>query len=138
MMRIIPGCLRATLSYDTKISSDLNLSAVAGYSYQYFLNSGLYIRAGDFLSDVNSENIFNAGDIKNGKAVVSSYKNGSKLIAFFGRVNLNYKDMAFLSASLRREGSTQFGENNQWGNFPAVSAGLDIGKLLDISICKFS
>jgi iron complex outermembrane receptor protein len=41
--------------------------------------------------------------------------------------------MAFLSASLRREGSTQFGENNQWGNFPAVSAGFDIGKVIDIS-----
>jgi iron complex outermembrane receptor protein len=120
-----------TLSYDTKITSDLNLSAVAGYSYQYFLNSGLYIRAGDFLSDVNSENIANAGDIKNGKAVASSYKNGSKLIAFFGRANLNYRDMIFLSASLRREGSTQFGENNQWGMFPAVSGGLDITRMLN-------
>jgi len=121
-----------TLSYDTKLFQDLNLSAVGGYSYQYFLNSGLYMRAGDFLSDVNSENITNAGDIKNGKAVASSYKNGSKLIAFFGRVNLNYRDMAFLSASLRKEGSTQFGENNKWGMFPAVSAGFDIGKLISI------
>ena len=40
--------------------------------------------------------------------------------------------MAFLSASLRREGSTQFGENNKWGMFPAVSAGLDIAKLTEI------
>lgn len=125
--------LENTLSYDKKIFGDINLSAVAGYSYQYFLNSGLYVRAGDFLSDVNSENIFNAGDIKNGRAVASSYKNGSKLIAFFGRVNLNYRDMAFLSASLRREGSTQFGENNKWGMFPAVSAGLDIDRLTDIA-----
>lgn len=122
-----------TLSYDKKIFTNINLSAVAGYSYQAFTNSGLYVRAGDFLSDVNSENILNAGDIKNGKAVASSYKNGSRLIAFFGRVNLNYKDMAFLSASLRREGSTQFGENNKWGMFPAVSAGLDIDRLTDIA-----
>ena len=121
-----------TLSYDTKLLEDLNLSAVGGYSYQYFLNSGLYMRAGDFLSDVNSENILNAGDIKNGKAVMSSYKNGSKLIAFFGRANFNYKDMAFLSASLRKEGSTQFGENNKWGMFPAVSAGFDISRLTRI------
>ncbi len=122
-----------TLSYDRKIFSDVNLSAVAGYSYQAFTNSGLYVRAGDFLSDVNSENIFNAGDIKNGRAVASSYKNGSRLIAFFGRANLNYKDLAFLSASLRREGSTQFGENNKWGMFPAVSAGLDISRITDIA-----
>ncbi len=121
-----------TLSYDKKIFGKLNLAALAGYSYQSFLNNGVYLRAGDFLSDVNSENIFNAGDIKNGKAVGSSYKNGSRLIAFFGRLNLNYNDLAFLSASLRREGSTEFGENNKWGMFPAVSAGLDISKLIEI------
>jgi len=35
-------------------------------------------------------------------------------------------------ASLRREGSTQFGPNNRWGNFPAVSGGLDITRLVEI------
>ncbi len=121
-----------TLSYERKIFQDFNIAAVAGYSYQSFLYNGVIVRAGDFLSDVNSDNIFNAADFKNGKAFSSSYKNGSRLIAFFGRVNLNYKDMAFLSASLRREGSTQFGENNKWGMFPAVSAGLDVTRVIDI------
>lgn len=121
------------LSYDTKVmNGDLNLNAVAGYSYQSFLYNGVLVRAGDFLSDVNADNIQNAGDFKNGKAFSNSYKNGSRLIAFFGRVNLNYRDMAFLAASVRREGSTQFGENNKWGMFPAVSAGLDINRLTDI------
>jgi TonB-linked SusC/RagA family outer membrane protein len=120
------------LSYDTKVFKDLNLSAVGGYSYQDFLYNGMVVQAGDFLSDVNSDNIFNAGDLKNGKADVRSYKNGSRLVAFFGRLNLNYKDFAFLSASLRREGSTQFGENYKWGNFPAVSGALDVGKLINI------
>ena len=40
--------------------------------------------------------------------------------------------MAFLSASLRREGSTQFGENNKWGMFPAVSVGFDVTRLTEI------
>ncbi|MES2647409.1 MAG: SusC/RagA family TonB-linked outer membrane protein [Bacteroidota bacterium] len=121
------------LSFEKKVSSKLNLNALAGYSYQDFLYNGLYVRAGDFLSDVNADNITNAGDFKNGKAISNSYKNGSRLVAFFGRVNLNYNDFAFLSASLRREGSTQFGTNNKWGNFPAVSAGLDIGKLVSVN-----
>lgn len=121
-----------TLSYDKKVMDKLTVSAVAGYSYQYFLNNGLLVRAGDFLSDITAENIASAGDFKNGKAVSTSYKNGSKLIAFFGRLNLNYNDFAFLSASLRREGSTTFGENNKWGMFPAISAGLDISKLTEI------
>jgi len=121
-----------TLSYDKQVFRDLNLTAVAGYSYQSFLYNGVLVRAGDFLSDVNSENIQNAGDFKNGRAFSNSYKNGSRLVAFFGRLNLNYRDMAFLSASLRREGSTQFGENNKWGMFPAVSLGLDVTRLVEI------
>jgi TonB-dependent starch-binding outer membrane protein SusC len=122
-----------TLSYDTKVmNSDLGINAVAGYSYQSFLANGVLIRAGDFLSDVNADNITNAGDLKNGRAFSNSYKNGSRLIAFFGRVNLNYKDYLFLTASLRREGSTQFGKNNKWGMFPAVSTGVDISRLVEI------
>jgi TonB-dependent starch-binding outer membrane protein SusC len=121
-----------TVSYDRTIFNELNLSAVAGYSYQDFRFNGLTIRAGDFLTDATAENINTAGDIKNGRADISSYKNASKLVAFFGRINLNYHDWAFLSASLRREGSTQFGENNKWGMFPAVSVGADLGRVVDM------
>lgn len=121
-----------TLSYDTRLMNSLNVSAVAGYSYQDFENKGFLIRAGNFLTDAVAENIASALDFKNGRAETSSYKNGSRLVAFFGRLNLNYNDLAFLSASLRREGSTQFGTNNKWGMFPAVSAGLDINRLVDI------
>lgn len=121
-----------TLNFDRTIFNELNLSAVAGYSYQDFLSNGVLVRAGDFLTDATSENIASALDFKNGRAESSSYRNGSRLVAFFGRVNLNYHDWAFLSASLRREGSTQFGENNKWGMFPAVSAGVDVSRIVDI------
>jgi TonB-dependent starch-binding outer membrane protein SusC len=121
-----------TISYDREIFNELNLSAVAGYSYQDFRFNGMTIRAGDFLTDATAENVFTAGDFKNGRADVSSYKNSSKLVAFFGRINLNYHDWAFLSASLRREGSTQFGVNNKWGMFPAVSVGADLSRITDI------
>src|SRR5690606_40692102 len=46
--------------------------------------------------------------------------------AFFGRVNYNFQGKYMLSASMRQEGSTRFGENNKWGLFPAVSAGWTI------------
>lgn len=123
----------ATLSYDRRVMNKINLSAVAGYSYQDFLFNGFLIQAGDFLTDVTSENLASAGDFKNSKATATSYKNGSRLIAFFGRVNLNYNDIGFLSMSLRREGSTTFGVNNKWGMFPAVSGGVDISKIVDIN-----
>jgi iron complex outermembrane receptor protein len=45
-----------------------------------------------------------------------------RLISDFGRLNYNYKDRYLLQASLRRDGSSVFGENNAWGLFPSVGA----------------
>ncbi len=44
------------------------------------------------------------------------------LLSYLGRLNYNYKGKYLLSASLRR-GSSRFGVNNRWGNFPSVSLG---------------
>lgn len=120
-----------TLTYDTRFNK-LSLTALAGYSYQSFLSEGTSIGAGNFVTDLTANNINTALDLGAGLANVNSYKNASRLAAFFGRLNFNYNNVAFLSAILRREGSTQFGANNKWGMFPALSAGLDMSKLVDI------
>ncbi len=120
-----------TLSYERRFNK-LNASIIGGYSYQEFLNQGVSVAGGNFLTDASAEDLSSALDFKDGRGVISSYKNASKLVAFFGRLNLNYNNLAFLSASLRREGSTEFGENNKWGMFPAVSAGVDLSKLFDL------
>ena len=120
-----------TLSYQHKISK-LDVSAIAGYSYQDFIYEGLNIGGGNFITDLSGQNFGAAQDFQNGLSSQSSYKNGNRLVAFFGRLNLNYNNLAYLSASLRREGSSQFGPNNKWGYFPAVSAGIDLNKLFTI------
>ncbi|MES1197812.1 MAG: SusC/RagA family TonB-linked outer membrane protein [Chitinophagaceae bacterium] len=120
-----------TLSYDTHIKT-WKASFLAGYSYQDFLNQGFSAQGGNFVTDLTADNLNTALDFVNGLGTINSYKNGNKLIAFFGRMNLNFDDVVYLSASLRREGSTQFGKNNQWGMFPAVSAAVDLTKLITI------
>jgi TonB-dependent starch-binding outer membrane protein SusC len=120
-----------TLSYQHKISK-LDINAIVGYSYQDFIYEGLSIGAGNFITDLAGQNYAAAQDIKNGLATANSYKNGNRLVAFFGRVNLNWNNLAYLSASLRREGSTEFGPANKWGYFPAISAGVDLNKFIDI------
>lgn len=120
-----------TLSYQKRINN-LSINALVGYSYQDFANKEFLVGGGNFVTDASGQDFFTALDFSSGKGVVDSYKNGSKLAAFFGRVNLNYNDIAYLSASLRREGSTQFGVNNRWGMFPAVSAGVNIHSLVEI------
>ena len=50
------------------------------------------------------------------------------LMAYFARLNYSYLDKYLLSASFRREGSSRFGINNKWGNFPAASIGWRISE----------
>jgi TonB-dependent starch-binding outer membrane protein SusC len=53
----------------------------------------------------------------------NSYENGWGLLAYFARVNYSFKDKYLLSASFRREGSSRFGTQNKYGDFPAASVG---------------
>lgn len=110
------------------------LRFLAGYSYQDFLNNGSQIQGGDFITDAFGFNNFEASlDFLNGRAGLSdSYRDTERLIAFFGRVSGNIDDTYFFTASLRREGSSRFGDNNKWGLFPGISAGVDLRKVLEI------
>ncbi|NSL85632.1 TonB-dependent receptor [Chitinophaga sp. Mgbs1] len=61
----------------------------------------------------------------NAATITSGISNTSQwsLLSYLGRVNYNYDDKYFLSASLRSDGSSRFGANNKWGYFPSVSGG---------------
>ena len=122
----------STLNYD-KAFGTANLALLGGYSYQSFFNEGFGMMGGDFLTDAITYNNMNASqDFKNGLGNVFSYANSDKLVAFFGRANLNFDNNFFISASARYEGSTRFGANNKWGLFPAVSAGVTLSNLFDM------
>lgn len=45
------------------------------------------------------------------------------LASYFARVSYNYDERYMLEATIRRDGSSRFGDNNKWGNFPSVSLG---------------
>ncbi|MEI6047428.1 MAG: SusC/RagA family TonB-linked outer membrane protein [Bacteroidota bacterium] len=124
----------STLHYNGDITSTLNVSAVGGYSYQDFSYEGFYAEGGNFLTDDFTYNNLSAAlDFKNGKGTITSYKNSNKLIAFFGRVNVNLNSTWFVSASARYEGSSRFGTDNRWGLFPAIGGGADLSKLINVS-----
>ena len=125
----------STVHYAGDVTSALNLTVLGGYSYQEFVNDESYLQAGNFLTDNFSvNNLAAALDWANGKGTVTSYKNSNKLIAFFGRVNLNINSTFFVSASARYEGSSRFGSANKWGLFPAIGGGADLSKLINIDI----
>ena len=107
---------------------DHNLKVMAGYSYQYNKYSGLNASNKDFPNDALEDNNLGSGTFAKdeGEVDMGSYMNDNKLIAFFGRVSYDWKGRYMMTASLRHEGSSKFGKNYKWGNFPAVSFGWRI------------
>ncbi len=121
-----------TANYGKKFGK-LDFKALAGYSWQKFDYAGWLNQAGGVgVDNFGIDNFGAYADFKAGTATTTSYHNDNTLIAQFGRVNFNYDDTYFITGSLRREGSSRFGENNKWGLFPAVSGGIALDKLATI------
>ncbi|WP_223150984.1 SusC/RagA family TonB-linked outer membrane protein [Flavobacterium ajazii] len=120
--------MELTSKYHKKFDKH-EFTVLGGYSYQYTVNEGFYAYNYDFPTDAFSYNNLGAGNaLTDGKARMTSRKDDNKLIGFFGRVNYDFNDKYDLLFSIRREGSSKFGDNYKWGNFPAVSAGWSINK----------
>jgi TonB-dependent starch-binding outer membrane protein SusC len=118
--------MEITAKYNSAIGEH-KFSLLGGYSYEYNVDEGEYAYNYNFPSDNYSYNNLNAGyALKNGKAYISSWKSDNKLIGFFGRVSYGYADRYNLLASVRREGSSKFGDNNKWGTFPSLSLGWNV------------
>ncbi len=127
--RFFNRTFESTVDYKKTFNQEHNLNAMLGYSYQDFTNEWFSATNNGFLTDAFETNNLGTGSwLKAGKADMQSSKDKNTLIAFFGRVNYNFKGKYMFSGSVRREGSSKFGDNNKWGWFPAVSAGWTISE----------
>ncbi len=103
------------------------LKAVLGYSWERakFESSGNQNK--DFVYDSMGYHGIGMGSaLQEGKADMWAGASESTLIGFFGRINYNFNDMIYAQVSLRHEGSTKFGANKKWGNFPSFSVAWEI------------
>lgn len=121
----------STMNYNREFGK-LGFKGLLGYSWQEQTREIFGSAASNVLVDEFGP--YNLGAYVNyyqGTTIPGSYRDpDNRLIAFFGRVNFNYDDTYYLTASLRREGSSRFGVNNRWGLFPGISAGIQLNKLL--------
>src|SRR5690606_30148845 len=56
------------------------------------------------------------------------YLQEAVLLSYLGRLEYSYADKYLFNAVFRRDGSSRFGPNNKWGNFPSVSAAWRISE----------
>ena len=108
-----------TLNY-----SNSSLNVLAGYEFQEFTNSGFGATTKGFVTDAWLYN--NMGGATDFTTAPYSFKNQNRLVSFFGRVAYSMGGKLNVMATLRREGSSRFGDDNKWGVFPSASVGFRV------------
>ncbi len=117
--------IEITGTYNKSFKLKHNLNALLGYSWQQNDYNSFWIGGRDPQSTyAGPDNLAVLNDVQWGD--YGSLRGQSTLIGFFGRVQYNFKSKYFISASLRRDGSSKFGENNKWGWFPTVALGWSL------------
>ena len=125
--------IESYLTWDKKLG-DHSINAVVGYSWQdNVYGDGFQTSSTNFPADNIGFNNLALGN----PYAISSYRvqfgpdgiyGQTRLISDFGRVNYGYKNKYLLQGSLRRDGGSVFGTNNQWGYFPSVGAAWRISQ----------
>ena len=123
----------AYLSYQRKFKDVHNLTAMAGMNFEKNNQDEVNL-AGRLYVTESVETLNAAGQL----TLTDIYTTGTvnSLVGFYGRLAYDYKGRYLVNATVRRDGSSRFGEDMRWGNFPSVSVGwrfsdepfLNIGK----------
>lgn len=113
-----------TLNYDATIDESHDINAVAGYTYQVFINRGFDATSRDFPTDAFRTNNLSAGNTE--LYTQGSGKTKNQLLSWLGRVNYTYQDRYLATVSFRIDGSSRFGTDNQYGYFPSMALGWRI------------
>ncbi|MEJ5146666.1 MULTISPECIES: SusC/RagA family TonB-linked outer membrane protein [Sphingobacterium] len=106
-----------TLNYTTSFQ-DHHLNALVGFTQQEAKNETFNAGAENFVTD---DLLYNS--LQSGSTLVRPNSDAYSWIlhSYLARVNYNYANKYYLSASIRRDGSSRFGADNKWGNFPSLA-----------------
>ena len=118
------------LTYE-KVIDKHNLKVLGGYSWQEDkLNDGFQAANSNFVSDDLLYNNLSLGSapekVTNADRFGTATIQTLRIISFYGRLNYQFDNKYLLQATVRRDGSSAFGTNHQWGTFPSASIGWKI------------
>ncbi len=106
------------VNFEKQIGEDHSIDGVAGFEYQKnerdnFVAGGKGLATGQ-LKTINSTATADATD-------VAGFQTAYAFISYLVNANYNYKEKYFFGASFRYDGSSRFGEDNQWAPFWSVA-----------------
>lgn len=104
-----------TLNWKKQLNENHNFNVLVGQeavknSYNYFTAGKAKFPAGGL------DQLTAGSDLK----TISEYTSNWSLLSFFTRVNYDYKSKYYLSGSVRRDGSSRFGDENKYGTFFSI------------------
>ncbi len=108
-----------TLNYKFSINEIHNINLLAGYTVQE--EKRTWISASAHVP-TNEDLYFDAVEGKDEIQGLGGAAIEWGLMSYLARVGYSYRSKYILNATIRRDGSSRFGENFRWGNFPAFSA----------------
>ncbi|GAA4291063.1 SusC/RagA family TonB-linked outer membrane protein [Aestuariibaculum suncheonense] len=108
-----------TLSYKNKFGGKHSLLALAGMQMQKYVREFSDFRSDSFNNDI-IETFNNAAP---GTITSNSFDERHNLYSLFGQFNYDYADKYLMNATIRRDGSSRFGDENEFGYFPSLSLG---------------
>ncbi|MES2457514.1 MAG: SusC/RagA family TonB-linked outer membrane protein [Bacteroidota bacterium] len=122
-----------TLNYNFSAGSKHNFQALAGFTAQKASIDGVGITATNFPN--NLVPTLNAGQISGASTTRAEWS----LLSYLARVNYNFGDRYFGSATIRTDGSSRFGDHKRWGVFPSLSMGWMVSNetFFDLSWVNF-
>ncbi len=105
------------LNYSKNLDPDNRIDVMAGVEYQDYLttNYGFIEYAYD--------------------TAVRSYpqypfdKPRNRILSYLGRINYSYKNLLYVTASFRRDGSSKFAPENRWGNYPSGAIAVNLKEI---------
>lgn len=103
------------LTFNKQITDNSHLNILAGYSFQRFENENTFTSANQFVSTATKWNLIQSGHI----LANTSFKDANRLSSYYTRLNYKLLEKFIMTFTLRRDGSSRFGENNRWGTFPS-------------------
>jgi len=108
----------------TRSIGDGSLTAIAGHSYQKSTTEGFEAGARGLLTDAFSWYNLEAGQID--QRTLDSRFSESEIESIFGRLNFDWANKYLLTATVRRDGASNFAANNKYAIFPSVAFGWKV------------
>ncbi len=123
MSRVLRWNWDNTLRYNKTLNEKHNIEVLVGTTAQQLGNTFVNARKEGLTFDDFDHAVLNNGTSDSTITVTGNSSISYSIYSYFGRVNYNFNEKYMLSATIRRDGSSNFGSNNRYATFPSVSAG---------------